>query len=102
MKCVKQSREQNQLRWKHLLSLDPVLSFTAGFIINGKNENLERQINNTVLLEKPPPPFFDQKLVYSYVIELADFESDLGFFSTALVSEIMVFLRIRVTCIFFN
>ena len=46
------------------------------------------------------PPLFELKLMYSYVIELADSESDLGFFNSALVSEIMVFLRIRVTCIF--
>ena len=57
-------------------------------------------IENLVLLEKPPPPLFDPKLVYSYVIEVADSESDLGFFSTALVSEIFLFLRIRVTYIF--
>ena len=35
-----------------------------------------------VLLEKPPPLFFELKLTYSYVIELADSESDLGFFSS--------------------
>ena len=34
-----------------------------------------------------PPPLFDLKLEYSYVIKVADFESDLGLFSTALVSE---------------
>ena len=49
---------------------------------------------------EPPPLLFELKLMYSYVIELADSESDRGFFSTALVSEIMVFLRIRVTCNF--
>ena len=48
----------------------------------------------------PPPPLFDLKLVYSYVFEVADSESDLGSHGKALVSEIMVFLRIRVTCIF--
>ena len=47
-----------------------------------------------------PPPFFDLKLVYSYVIEVADSESDLGLHGKPLVSEKMVFLRIRVTCIF--
>ena len=46
------------------------------------------------------PPLFDLKIVYSYVIEVADSESDLGLHGRALVSEIMVFLRIRVTCIF--
>ena len=51
-----------------------------------------------VLLENPP--HFELKLMYSYVIELADSKSDLVFFSSALVSEIMVFLRIRVTCMF--
>ena len=51
-------------------------------------------------LVENPPPLFDLKLVYSYVIEVADPESDLGLHGRALVSEIMVFLRIRVTCIF--
>ena len=52
------------------------------------------------LVGKPPPPLFDLKLVYSYVTDVADSESDLGLHGRALVSEIMVFLRIRVTCIF--
>ena len=47
-----------------------------------------------------PPALFDLKLVYSYVIEVADSESDLDLHGKPLVSEIMVFLRIRVTCIF--
>ena len=46
------------------------------------------------------PPLFDLKVVYSYVIEVADSESELGMFSTALVLEVLLFLRIRVTCIF--
>ena len=49
---------------------------------------------------QPPPPLVDIKIVYSYVIEVADSESDLGLHGKALVSEILVFLRIRVTCIF--
>ena len=46
-----------------------------------------------------PPPLFDLKIkiVYSYVIEVADSESDLGLHCRALVSEILLFLRIRVT-----
>ena len=59
-----------------------------------------RYCTNIGTPRETPLPLFDQKLVYSYVIELADSESDLGLFSTALVSEIMVFFRIRVTCIF--
>ena len=47
-----------------------------------------------------PPPLFVLKIVYSYVIEAADSKSDLGLYGRALVSEMMVFLRIRVTCIF--
>ena len=35
-------------------------------------------------LQPAPPPLFDLKLVYFYVIEVADSESDLGLFSTAL------------------
>ena len=50
-------------------------------------------------LENPHTPLFDLKLVYSYVIEVADSESDLGLHGKALDSAIMVFLRIRVTCI---
>ena len=45
-------------------------------------------------------PAFRLKTVYSYVIEVADSKSDLVLHGRALVSEIMVFLRIRVTCIF--
>ena len=41
-----------------------------------------------------PLPFFDLKLVYFYVIEVADSESDLGLFSTALVSEIFAFYHL--------
>ena len=33
------------------------------------------------------PPLFDLKLVYSYLIEVADSESDLGFHGKSLVSE---------------
>ena len=39
-------------------------------------------------------PLFDIKIVYSYVIEVADSESDLGLFSTTLVSEIFAFYDI--------
>ena len=35
----------------------------------------------------PPPPLFDLKIVYSYVIEVADSESGLGLRGNALVSE---------------
>ena len=37
------------------------------------------------------PPLFDIKLEYFSVIEVADSESDLGLFSTALVPEIFAF-----------
>ena len=47
-----------------------------------------------------PPPLFNLKIVYSYVIEVADSESELGLHGKALVLKIMVFLQIRVTCIF--
>ena len=51
-------------------------------------------IGIAVLLENPPP-LLELKLMYSYVIELADSESDLGFFfSTALVSEILAFYHL--------
>ena len=72
-------------------------------IINKKKlknfeNNLNRKIGTTG--ENPPPPLFDLKIVYSYVIEVADSESDLGLHDKPLVSEILIFLRIRVTCIF--
>ena len=44
-----------------------------------------------VLLEKIPP-LFDLKIVYSYVIEVTDSESDLGLHGKPLVSEIFIFL----------
>ena len=37
------------------------------------------------------PCAFDLKIVYSYVIEVADSESDLGLLLKALISEIFVF-----------
>ena len=40
------------------------------------------------------------KLVYSYVIEVADSESDFGLHIKALVSEILLFILIRLTYIF--
>ena len=40
------------------------------------------------------PPLFELKLIYSNVIEVANSESDLGFFSTALVSEILAFYHL--------
>ena len=46
------------------------------------------------------PSLFLLKLVYSYVIEVADSEFDLGLHGKALVSEILVFFRIRFTCFF--
>ena len=45
----------------------------------------------SVLVYKPP--LFDLKIVYPYVIEVADSESDLGLHGKALVSEIHVFAR---------
>ena len=38
--------------------------------------------------------------MYSYVIEVADSESDLGLHGKALGSEILLFIRIRITKIF--
>ena len=43
---------------------------------------------------QPPPPLFDLKIVYSYVIEVADSESDLGLHGRALVSEIFAFYHL--------
>ena len=40
------------------------------------------------------PPLFDLKIVYSYVIEVADSESDLGLHAKALVSEIFSFYHL--------
>lgn len=37
------------------------------------------------------PPVFDLKIVYSYAIEVADFESDLCLYSNALVYDIFAF-----------
>ena len=41
-----------------------------------------------------PPTLFDLKIVYSYVIEVADSESDLGLHDRALVSEIFAFYHL--------
>ena len=43
------------------------------------------------------PTISDLKIVYSYVFETADSESDLSLHSSALISEIFAFLRKRVT-----
>ena len=40
------------------------------------------------------PPLFDLKLVYSYLIEVADSESDLGLHGKPLVSEIFTFYHL--------
>ena len=41
-----------------------------------------------------PPPLVDLKIVYSYVIEVADSESDLGLHGRGLVSEIFAFYHL--------
>ena len=41
-----------------------------------------------------PPPLFGLKLVYSYVIKVADSESDLGLHGKPLVSEIFAFYHL--------
>ena len=38
---------------------------------------------------------FDLKIVYSYVIDVADSESDLGLHGSALVSEIFAFYHLE-------
>ena len=45
-------------------------------------------------IQIPPPPAFRPKIVYFYVIEVADSESDLGLHGRALVSEIFVFYHL--------
>ena len=50
--------------------------------------------NSLILLYKKNPSVY-LKIVYSYVIEVAESESDLGWHDKALVSKIFVFLRIR-------
>ena len=47
-----------------------------------------------MVLVYTPPPLFDLKLLYSYVIEVADSESDLGLHGKALVSEIFTFYHL--------
>ena len=44
-------------------------------------------------MKKTFPPLFDLKIENSYIIEVADFESDLGLCS--LVSELFAFYHIR-------
>ena len=46
------------------------------------------------------PSLFELKIEFSYVIEVADSESDLGLHNTTLVSELLAFVRIRVSYIF--
>ena len=41
-----------------------------------------------------PPPLFDLKIVYSYVIEVADSESDLGLHGRSLISKIFAFYHL--------
>ena len=40
---------------------------------------------------------YNLKIVYYYVIEVVDSESDFGFYNKGLISEIFVFLLIRVS-----
>lgn len=51
------------------------------------------------LLNKPPL-LFRLKIAYFYVIDVAYFESDIGFHVRRLVWEIFIFPRIKITCIF--
>ena len=43
------------------------------------------------------PRFFDLKLMYSYVIEIAESEYNLGLHGKALLSKILLFLQIKMT-----
>ena len=81
-------------------------SFTKQFITFHSNKvECEKQIWPSVRFEpttscirghrsRKPPPLFDLKIVYSYVIEVADSESEVGLFSTALVSKIYAFYHL--------
>ena len=42
-------------------------------------------------VNNPPAPAVGLKIVYSYVIEVANYEFDLGLHGEALVSEILAF-----------
>ena len=48
-----------------------------------------------LVLYKPPPPLFDLKIGYSYVIEVADSEYQLLFRRRPLVSEIFAFYHLK-------
>ena len=43
------------------------------------------------------PLLFDLKIIYSYVIEVADFETELGFYNRGLIVDLFAFLLIRMT-----
>ena len=47
-----------------------------------------------LVYKSPPPPLFGLKIVYSYVIDVADSESVLGLHGRALVSEIFAFYHL--------
>ena len=49
---------------------------------------------NRALLKKKTP-LFDMKILDSYVIEVADSESDFGFYNKDLVSEIFALYRLQ-------
>ena len=67
-----------------------ILKLFAGLL------KINADIEILVLLYNPPP-LFDLKIAYSYVIEVADSEYQLRFRRRPLVSEIFIFPRIRVT-----
>ena len=43
-----------------------------------------------------PHPLFDQKIVYSYVIQVADSESDFGLHGRSLISEVFAFYYLKI------
>ena len=53
-----------------------------------------RASNFGTTLQNRPPPAFRPKIVYSYVVEVADSESDLGLHGKPLVSEIFAFYHL--------
>ena len=63
-------------------------------ILMKKKINLRIGDMNISALVGKPPSVFDLKIVYSYVIEVADSESDLGLHGRALVSEIVAFYHL--------
>ena len=83
---------------KHNFLVYPCYSIIIIFILQSickiRFNSMIQTISTIGTTGENPPPLFDLKLVYSYLVEVADSESDLGLHGKPLVSEIFAFYHL--------